>query len=111
MDAVVGLVLDQLSAVVAYDGAGPEPFTLTCRAQRANPVPQHEVLAIRPHGGERNGPGWAVRVVPNKFPALQIEGDLNKRGEGIYDKMNGVGASQSIAAPDARLPVNRCFPQ
>jgi len=26
---------------------GPERFTLTCRAQRANPVPQHEVLAIR----------------------------------------------------------------
>ena len=23
-----------------------------------------------------NGPGWQVRVVPNKFPALQIEGSL-----------------------------------
>ena len=35
-------------------------------------------------------------VVPNKFPALQIEGDLNKRGEGIYDKMNGIGAHEVI---------------
>ena len=38
------------------------------------------------------GEGWRVRVVPNKFPALEIEGELNKRGEGIYDMMRGVGA-------------------
>jgi len=35
-------------------------------------------------------------VVPNKFPALEIEGDLNKRGEGIYDMMRGVGAHEVI---------------
>jgi len=34
--------------------------------------------------------------VPNKFPALMIEGDLNKRGEGIYDMMQGVGAHEVI---------------
>jgi UDPglucose--hexose-1-phosphate uridylyltransferase len=34
--------------------------------------------------------------VPNKFPALQIEGSLNKRGEGMYDVMNGVGAHEVI---------------
>lgn len=39
---------------------------------------------------------WHVRVVPNKFPALIIEGDLDKRGEGIYDKMNGIGAHEVI---------------
>ena len=43
-----------------------------------------------------NRPGWRVRVVPNKFPALEIEGDLNKRGEGIYDMMRGVGAHEVI---------------
>ena len=37
-----------------------------------------------------------MRVVPNKFPALEIEGDLNKRGEGIYDMMRGVGAHEVI---------------
>jgi UDPglucose--hexose-1-phosphate uridylyltransferase len=41
-------------------------------------------------------PGWNVRVVPNKFPALVIEGELDKRGEGIYDKMNGIGAHEVI---------------
>lgn len=44
-----------------------------------------------------NGPdGWQVRVVANKFPALQIEGPLNKEGQGIYDKMSGVGAHEVI---------------
>ena len=44
-----------------------------------------------------HGPdGWQVRVVANKFPALQIEGTLNKAGQGIYDKMNGIGAHEVI---------------
>src|SRR5262249_9940538 len=55
-----------------------------------------EVFAIRPNGGPANGPGWTVRVVPNKFPALQIEGTLDRRGEGLYDKMNGVGAHEVV---------------
>ena len=55
-----------------------------------------EIIAYRPHGTARNDRGWRVRVVPNKFPALEIEGDLNKRGEGIYDLMRGVGAHEVI---------------
>jgi len=56
----------------------------------------HEILAYRAPHTRADQPGWRVRVVPNKFPALQIEGDLNKRGEGIYDKMNGIGAHEVI---------------
>jgi len=55
-----------------------------------------EVYAYRPGGGAPNGPGWKVRVVPNKFPALQIEGTLDRRAEGLYDKMNGVGAHEVV---------------
>ncbi len=54
-----------------------------------------EVLAYRNSGG-RDEPGWRVRVVPNKFPVLGIEGDLNRQGEGMYDKMNGIGAHEVI---------------
>ena len=43
-----------------------------------------------------DAPGLAYRVVPNKFPALRIEGDLEPAGEGIYDRMNGVGAHEVI---------------
>jgi UDPglucose--hexose-1-phosphate uridylyltransferase len=55
-----------------------------------------EVFAYREPGTKPDTPGWRVRVVPNKFPALQIEGDLNRQGEGIYDKMNGVGAHEVV---------------
>jgi len=50
-----------------------------------------EVLAYRKPGSIPNGPGWWVRVVPNKFPALKPEGELDKKGIGIYDFMNGIG--------------------
>jgi UDPglucose--hexose-1-phosphate uridylyltransferase len=55
-----------------------------------------EVYAWRPGHETPNSPGWKVRVVPNKFPALQIEGGLDRRGEGLYDKMNGVGAHEVV---------------
>jgi UDPglucose--hexose-1-phosphate uridylyltransferase len=55
-----------------------------------------EIIAYRDRDTRPNERGWRVRVVPNKFPALQIEGDLNKRGDGIYDKMNGIGAHEVI---------------
>jgi UDPglucose--hexose-1-phosphate uridylyltransferase len=55
-----------------------------------------EIFAFRDPHSQPNGPGWQVRVVPNKFPALRIEGDLEKEGQGMYDKMNGVGAHEVI---------------
>ncbi len=56
----------------------------------------HEIAAYRQPGTHRDRPGWRVRVVPNKFPALEIEGDLGKRGQGMYDVMRGVGAHEVI---------------
>ncbi len=37
-----------------------------------------------------------ARVVPNKFPALGIEGNLNRRAAGMFDRMNGIGANEVI---------------
>ena len=65
-----------------------------------------EVLAFRPNGGGSDSDGWVVRVVPNKYPALQIEGDLGRQGVGMYDKMNGVGAHEVvIETPDHELDL------
>lgn len=55
-----------------------------------------EILAYRPNGTRPNSSGWTLRVVPNKFPALRIEGDLDRIGVGLYDKINGVGAHEVI---------------
>ncbi len=54
-----------------------------------------EILSFR-NGGTPNEAGWTLRVVPNKFPALRIEGDLGKAGDGIYDRMNGLGAHEVV---------------
>jgi len=43
-----------------------------------------------------NLPGWQVRVVPNRYPALMIEGELDREAAGIYDRMNGVGAHEVV---------------
>jgi UDPglucose--hexose-1-phosphate uridylyltransferase len=59
----------------------------------------HELLARRPHdgpGARPNTPGWSLRVFPNKFPALRVEGELDRAGDGIYDRMNGIGAHEVI---------------
>ena len=55
-----------------------------------------EILGWRPNGAGPNQRGWSLRVVPNKFPALGIEGELSRQGEGLFDKMNGVGAHEII---------------
>lgn len=53
-----------------------------------------ELLAYR-SGAATEGP-WNVRVVPNKFPALRVEGHLERRGHGLYDLMNGIGAHEVV---------------
>jgi UDPglucose--hexose-1-phosphate uridylyltransferase len=55
-----------------------------------------EVSAIRSPESLPNAPGWVVRAISNKYPALIIEGELNRVGVGIFDKMNGVGAHEVI---------------
>ncbi len=55
-----------------------------------------EILAFRKEGSPENGRDWWIRVVPNKFPALNEEGGLNRAGEGMYDKMNGLGHHEVV---------------
>ena len=55
-----------------------------------------EIMAYREPDSKRDAPGWWLRVVPNKYPALMIEGELDRRGEGMYDMMNGIGAHEVI---------------
>lgn len=87
------------------------PLCPFCPGQEKQTPP--EILAYRDNASEPNTPGWNLRVVPNKFPALQIEGDLGREGIGLYDRMNGVGAHEVIIeSPDhkttlASLPEKR----
>jgi len=69
----------------------PCPF---CEGQETRTPP--EIYAVRPHHYVRNGPGWELRVVPSISPFLRVEGDLERRGNGLYDVMNGVGAHEIV---------------
>ena len=91
-------------------------FCPFCEGNESKTPP--EILAYRPsqNGGPpplRDVAGWRLRVVPNKFPALGIEGSLNRQAEGMFDKMNGLGAHEVIIeTPEhnqtlATLPVKR----
>ncbi len=55
-----------------------------------------EVLAYRQPATEPNRPGWRLRVISNKYPALVIEGALTREPKGIYDRMHGIGAHEVI---------------
>jgi UDPglucose--hexose-1-phosphate uridylyltransferase len=55
-----------------------------------------EIYAIRDPGSIPNGPGWQLRVIPNKYPALRIEGELTREGVGHFDRMSGTGAHEVL---------------
>jgi UDPglucose--hexose-1-phosphate uridylyltransferase len=83
---------------VEITGNGVCPF---CYGNEAKTPP--EIIAYGGNGRPANTPGWQVRVVPNKFPALGIEGSLDRQGIGLFDKMNGIGAHEVIIeTPDHR---------
>lgn len=63
---------------------------LFCAGREAETPP--ELLATR----DAPGAPWRVRVVPARFPALRVEGELERRGHGLYDLMNGIGAHEVI---------------
>lgn len=92
---------------VQIRGTGFCPF---CYGNESKTPP--EIIAYRSDGSARNMPGWTLRVVPNKFPALGIEGSLNRQGEGLYDKMNGIGAHEVIIeTPDHQKTLAMLSPR
>src|SRR2546428_14124777 len=63
-------------------------------------MPPPEILAYRKEG-PRNGSGWWIRCVPNKCPALEVEGEVHHRVRQLFHSVNGVGAHEVIVeTPD-----------
>jgi len=73
---------------------GPDPACPFCEGHEH--MTPREILAYRRNGNAPNQPGWDLRVVPNQFPVLRVEGSLDRQGEGLFDKMNGIGAHEVI---------------
>ena len=89
-------------------------FCPFCYGNESKTPPEIQAYRPNPNGGpppQRDTPGWTVRVVPNKFPALGIEGNLNRQAEGMFDRMNGIGAHEVIIeTPDHNASLARCLP-
>ena len=72
-----------------------------------------EVFQIgRAANAAKDSSGWRVRVVPNKFPALSPEGQVDSQAAGMFDLMNGVGAHEVVIEhPDAGWDMADATPE
>jgi len=59
-------------------------------------VAGREILAWRPPGSAPDGPGWLLRVVANREPALRIETHLGEAGPTLFQWFGGLGAHEVI---------------
>jgi len=55
-----------------------------------------EITSVRKQGTMPNTPGWWVRAIPSFDPLFKVEGNLDRRGIGLYDKMNSIGANEIL---------------
>jgi UDPglucose--hexose-1-phosphate uridylyltransferase len=57
-----------------------------------------EIYAIRPDGGPPDTPGWRVRVFPNRYPALEMDGLVAARDANphIFTALSASGAHEVI---------------
>jgi UDPglucose--hexose-1-phosphate uridylyltransferase len=79
-----------------YAAATLSPTALDPFAEGNERLTPPEVFAVRKEKTKPNEPGWRVRVVPNRYPALRIEGQLDAKPEGLYDRVTGIGAHEVI---------------
>ncbi|MGD0899569.1 MAG: galactose-1-phosphate uridylyltransferase [Thermoguttaceae bacterium] len=76
----------------AWEGAEPCPF---CEGhEKETPG---ETFAFRRPQSVPDGPGWRVRVVPNKFPSLAgLGGEIARHCEGLCESIEAAGAHEVI---------------
>ncbi len=55
-----------------------------------------EIYAFRSEGTKADDPGWWIRTVPNKYPALRIEGELQKKSGSVFTSMTGIGCHEVV---------------
>ena len=85
---------------------GPEAagFCPFCAGNEGKTPP--EVFALRADGTAPDSPGWKVRVVPNKFPALTPGPPPPRTTEGIFQSMEGRGVHEVVIEnPDHALEL------
>jgi len=98
-------IIDRWVVIAEDRAARPQDFrapaarrgTLDCQFCEGNE--RHtpgEIHALRQPGSRPDGPGWRVRVVPNKYPALLDDGNTDRRCQGLFQWTRGVGVHEVI---------------
>lgn len=72
----------------------PRGFCPFCQGNEGKTPP--EIFALRETGTAPDSPGWRVRVVPNKFPALNRGTTPSKHTRGVFEWMEGIGVHEVI---------------
>jgi UDPglucose--hexose-1-phosphate uridylyltransferase len=84
--------------------AEPAGFCPFCEGSETKTPP--EVFALRAPGTGADRPGWSVRVVPNKFPALNRGTPPPKPTSGVFQSMEGTGVHEVVIEnPDHALEL------
>ncbi len=84
-----------------HEATGFCPF---CEGSEGKTPP--EAYALREAGSAPDSPGWRVRVVPNKFPALTPGPPPPRASRGIYQSMEGRGVHEVVIEnPDHALEL------
>jgi UDPglucose--hexose-1-phosphate uridylyltransferase len=55
-----------------------------------------EIMAVREQGSPPNTAGWKIRLIPNKYSAFKLQGDLNLNRNGIYSNYSGLGTHEVL---------------
>jgi len=76
--------------ILAVEKNPEENTCVLCQGREREAPP--EIASIPMPDSKR----WSVRAVPSVSPMFQVEGDLGRRGVGIYDRMNNIGAHEIL---------------
>lgn len=76
-----------------YSGP-PDKDCPFCEGKEAQTPP--EIYAVRPQGTLPDSKGWKVRVVPSIAPFLDNQGELWKKGIGLYDLIAAYGSHEVV---------------
>ncbi|HOS96782.1 MAG TPA: galactose-1-phosphate uridylyltransferase [Deltaproteobacteria bacterium] len=70
-----------------------------------------DIFANAPNGFVSVHAGWQLRVIPNRSPLLMVEEGHRRSGEGLYDKITGVGANEVfIETPEHGIRQSQMSP-
>ncbi|MGM0598715.1 MAG: galactose-1-phosphate uridylyltransferase [Candidatus Rifleibacteriota bacterium] len=71
-----------------------------------------ETLSFRKAGTDANSKGWWVRIIPDRTPILNPEGDSGREGIGMFDAMNSIGIHEVVVeTPEHQVALQDATPE